>query len=231
MRNTDDVRTLADEHHLEFVDLDRFNVDASVCSVIPLAVARRHHVVPIGRKFGAPVVAMSNPSDVMAMDVLHAVIGREFVAVVATDDQIETCLGHVYGAPGGGTRHKNPPAQPDAPSTPSPRQGAASAPPAAPAAEPPAPVRAVAPAPPRPAPAEQAPGPVPPAPTPAAAAPVVAPPVAPPAVAPSNGSTPAGAPASAPEVAPTGSGAPSTPAPTAAPDAVPTATKGASRGR
>ena len=61
MRNVDDVRTLADEHHLEFVDLDRFNVDASVCSVIPLAVARRHHVVPIGRKFGAPVVAMSNP--------------------------------------------------------------------------------------------------------------------------------------------------------------------------
>ena len=97
MSNVDAVRTLADEHHLEFVDLDRFNVDASVSSVIPVAVARRHHVVPIGRKFGAPVVAMSNPGDVMAMDVLRAVIGREFVAVVAIDEQIDTTLARVYG--------------------------------------------------------------------------------------------------------------------------------------
>jgi type IV pilus assembly protein PilB len=102
MSNVDAVRTLADEHHLEFVDLDRFNVDASVSSVIPVAVARRHHVVPIGRKFGAPVVAMSNPGDVMAMDVLRAVIGREFVTVVAVDEQIDTCLTRVYGdAPDG----------------------------------------------------------------------------------------------------------------------------------
>jgi type IV pilus assembly protein PilB len=102
MSNVDAVRTLADEHHLEFVDLDRFNVDASVSSVIPVAVARRHHVVPIGRKFGAPVVAMSNPADVMAMDVLRAVIGREFVAVVAVDEQIDSCLARVYGGGEGG---------------------------------------------------------------------------------------------------------------------------------
>jgi len=101
MGNVDAVRLLADEHHLEFVDLDRFNVDASVSTVLPVAVARRHHVVPIGRKFGAPVVALSNPADVMAMDVLRAVIGREFVAVVASDEQIDSCLQRVYGAPPG----------------------------------------------------------------------------------------------------------------------------------
>ena len=110
MSNVDAVRLLADEHHLEFVDLDRFNVDASVSSVIPVAVARRHHVVPIGRKFGAPVVAMSNPADVMAMDVLRAVIGREFVAVVAVDDQINSCLARVYGdAPESGSSRTSSP--------------------------------------------------------------------------------------------------------------------------
>src|SRR5579864_5874659 len=102
MSNVDAVRTLADEHHLEYVDLERFNVDTSVSSVIPVAVARKHHVVPIGRRFGSPVVAMSNPGDVMAIDVLRAVIGREFVAVVASDEQIDVCLSRVYGeAPGG----------------------------------------------------------------------------------------------------------------------------------
>ena len=106
MGHVDAVRMLADEHHLEFVDLERFNVDGSVSTVIPVAVARRHHVVPIGRRFGAPVVAMSNPSDVMAMDVLRAVIGREFIAVVASDDQIESCLQRIYGAPTQKTEQK-----------------------------------------------------------------------------------------------------------------------------
>jgi type IV pilus assembly protein PilB len=99
MSNVDAVRMLADEHHLEFVDLERFNLDASASSVIPVTVARKHHVVPIGRKFGAPVVAMSNPADVVAMDDLRAVIGREFVAVVASGDQIDSCLVRIYGEP------------------------------------------------------------------------------------------------------------------------------------
>jgi type IV pilus assembly protein PilB len=107
MSNVDAVRMLADEHHLEYVDLERFNVDATASSVIPVAVARKHHVVPIGRKFGAPVVAMSNPADVMAMDVLRAVIGREFVAVVASDEQIDSCLTRLYGeAPNGADKRK-----------------------------------------------------------------------------------------------------------------------------
>lgn len=100
MSNVDAVRMLADEHHLEFVDLERFNLDASASSVIPVAVARKHHVVPIGRKFGAPVVAMSNPADVVAMDDLRAVIGREFVAVVASSEQIDSCLVRIYGDQG-----------------------------------------------------------------------------------------------------------------------------------
>ncbi len=108
MSNVDAVRMLADEHHLEFVDLERFNLDASASSVIPVAVARKHHVVPIGRKFGAPVVATSNPADVVAMDDLRAVIGREFVAVVASGEQIDSFLVRIYGEPGnGGDKRKS----------------------------------------------------------------------------------------------------------------------------
>jgi type IV pilus assembly protein PilB len=152
MSNVDAVRTLADEHHLEFVDLDRFNVDASVSSVIPVAVARRHHVVPIGRKFGAPVVAMSNPADVMAMDVLRAVIGREFVAVVAVDEQIDNCLSRVYGGGAEGADNRRVLGAPSATG----RPGSAATTNAAPATEthvspPPSPAPAHPPAPPTPA--------------------------------------------------------------------------------
>jgi type IV pilus assembly protein PilB len=106
MSNVDAVRMLADEHHLEFVDLERFNLDASASNVIPVAVARKHHVVPIGRKFGAPVVATSNPADVVAMDDLRAVIGREFVAVVASGEQIDSFLVRIYGEPTNGANKR-----------------------------------------------------------------------------------------------------------------------------
>jgi type IV pilus assembly protein PilB len=89
-------RLLASDHNLEFVDLDRYSVDASAGRLLPVSVARRHHVVPIGRKFGAPVVAIADPNDVVALDTLRATMGREFVAVVAPDDQIEACLDRVY---------------------------------------------------------------------------------------------------------------------------------------
>jgi type IV pilus assembly protein PilB len=98
MSDAEAVRLLADEYHLEFVDLDRYDVDQSTSSLLPGAVARRHRVVPIGRKFGAPIVAISNPGDVVAMDTLRAVIGREFIPVVASAEQIDTYLTHFYGS-------------------------------------------------------------------------------------------------------------------------------------
>jgi type IV pilus assembly protein PilB len=89
-------RLLASDHNLEFVDLDRYSIDASAARLLPEAVARHHHVVPIGRKFGAPVVAITDPTDVVALDTLRATLGREFVTVVAPGDQIESCLARVY---------------------------------------------------------------------------------------------------------------------------------------
>jgi type IV pilus assembly protein PilB len=183
MSNVDAVRTLADQHHLEFVDLDRFNVDTSVSSVIPVAVARKHHVVPIGRRFGSPVVAMSNPGDVMAIDVLRAVIGREFVAVVASDEQIDACLSLVYGEAPGGSEKRKPAAtvsQPDR--TQASSKGATDqAPPSTNGkAAAPAPAKAAAPA---PAPAKA------PAPAPAPAAAAAAAQTPPPAVAPAQSLT------------------------------------------
>jgi len=99
MTDVEAVRLLASEHNLEFVDLDRYNVDPSASAVLPATVARAHRVVPIGRKFGAPVIAIADPTDMMAMDTLRATIGREFISVVAPGEQIRSCLDRVYGGP------------------------------------------------------------------------------------------------------------------------------------
>jgi type IV pilus assembly protein PilB len=93
----DSVRLLASEYNLEYVDLDHFPIDTSAASVLPVQIARQHRVVPVARKFGAPVIAISDPGDVVAIDTLRTSIGREFISVVAAAGQIEACLDRVYG--------------------------------------------------------------------------------------------------------------------------------------
>ena len=52
---------------------------------------------PVARKFGAPVIAISDPGDIVAIDTLRTSIGREFISVVAAAEQIDACLDRVYG--------------------------------------------------------------------------------------------------------------------------------------
>src|SRR5579884_1989805 len=96
MPEVEGVRLVADAHKFQRVDLEQLPLDPGAAALLPEAVARRHHVVPIGRKFGAPVVALSDPGDVLAFDTLRASLGREFVAVVADPDQISVVLDRLY---------------------------------------------------------------------------------------------------------------------------------------
>jgi len=100
MSEVDATRTLAREHDLEFVDLDACPVDPETATVLSEAIARRHHVVAIKRKFGIPVIAVANPDDIFAMDTLRASMGRDFTVVVAPRDQIVRFLDRLYGGTG-----------------------------------------------------------------------------------------------------------------------------------
>ena len=95
----DSARRLAEEHGLRFVDLTQSTLAPGAAALLPEEVARRHRVVPIGRRLGTPVIAVSDPGDLFAMDALRASVGREFVAVVAREDQVARALGTLYAAP------------------------------------------------------------------------------------------------------------------------------------
>ena len=97
---TDNARWLANQHGLRFVDLAQSALAPGAESLLPEAVARRHHVVPIGRRLGTPVIAVSDPGNLFAMDALRASLGREFVVVVAGADQVARALDTLYSAGG-----------------------------------------------------------------------------------------------------------------------------------
>jgi type IV pilus assembly protein PilB len=97
MSEVDATRTLAREHDLEFVELDHHRVDPETATILSEAIARRHHMVAVERKFGIPVVAVANPDDIFALDTIRASMGRDFSLVVAPRDQIARFLDRLYG--------------------------------------------------------------------------------------------------------------------------------------
>jgi len=100
MGPTEPAGLVANEAAPEYVDLELYSVDLASATLLPESVARRYHVVPLGRRFGAPIVAISDPNDLVALDNLRAMIGRDFVPVIASRDQIDVFLSRLYpGSP------------------------------------------------------------------------------------------------------------------------------------
>ena len=97
MTDVDAIRWMASEHDLEFVDLDTYGVDPAAGDILPADLARRLGVVAIKRKFGTPVIATSDPDDHSAQDSVRATIGRDFISVIASPQQIENYLEQLFG--------------------------------------------------------------------------------------------------------------------------------------
>ncbi len=109
MTDVDTIRWMASEHDLEFVDLDTYGVDPAAGEILPVPLSRRLHVVAIKRKFGTPVIATADPDDLSAQTSVRAAIGREFISVVASRDQIGDYLDRLFGPEEG--LQLSPPAQ------------------------------------------------------------------------------------------------------------------------
>ncbi|MGH9078875.1 MAG: hypothetical protein ACRDYE_02135, partial [Acidimicrobiales bacterium] len=103
MGNADATRVMAKEHDLEFVDLDTYGVDPAASAMLPASMSREHHVVVLKRRFGTPVIATADPEDRSAQDTLRTSIGRDFISVVATRDQIGDYLDQLFGSDGAET--------------------------------------------------------------------------------------------------------------------------------
>jgi type IV pilus assembly protein PilB len=100
MTDVDAIRWMAIERDLEFVDLDTYGVDPAASEILPASLSRQHHVVAIKRKFGTPVIATADPDDMSAQDTVRASIGRDFISVVASRDQISDYLDQLFGPEG-----------------------------------------------------------------------------------------------------------------------------------
>ena len=86
--SADRLCALAQQAGYPFVDLEQHSIDAGVATVLPEPLVRRYGTMPIGWRDHRLVVAVSDPSNVFAIDDIRAATGRDIEVVVAAPAQI-----------------------------------------------------------------------------------------------------------------------------------------------
>jgi type IV pilus assembly protein PilB len=87
------ARAVADRFSLDHVRLDSFQVDMGATNLIDQSVARRLEAVPIGwRPDGSLLVAMVNPSNVLAIDDIAMITDRRVHPAVVSNEDLQALL-------------------------------------------------------------------------------------------------------------------------------------------
>lgn len=89
------VAVLAKQVGLEFVDLTEYTIDGSAASLIPENLSKRYVALPIGYDGDRLIVAMSDPSNVFALDDIRTLTGREVQPVVSTRTDILAAISRI----------------------------------------------------------------------------------------------------------------------------------------
>jgi len=87
---------LARRMGLEFVDLGEAQIDPAATGLIPSNLAKRYKALPIGfDDEGRLIVAMSDPANVLAIDDIRTLTGKDVRPVVATAADIMAAVGRM----------------------------------------------------------------------------------------------------------------------------------------
>ena len=90
-------RVLAEQHELPFVDLVRETIDMGAAGLLGETLARRYSAIPV--RFladGAVLVAVSDPTNVVAADDLRIALGTSVRVGVASAEAIDRAITRTY---------------------------------------------------------------------------------------------------------------------------------------
>ncbi|HKE07864.1 MAG TPA: ATPase, T2SS/T4P/T4SS family, partial [Candidatus Acidoferrum sp.] len=103
---TDDDITgvLSRQYGVPSINLKYYEIDPNVIKLIPQDTALRYQVVPLSRVGSVLTIAMTDPTNVFAMDDIKFMTGFNVEPVVASESAIGEAIGRFYG--GGSSSHE-----------------------------------------------------------------------------------------------------------------------------
>jgi len=82
------------------IDLSKYKIDPAVAKLIPEKIAERYNLIPISKIANTLTIAMSDPTDVLALDDVKTIAARtaeNVDIVISPENDIKDALAKVYG--------------------------------------------------------------------------------------------------------------------------------------
>jgi len=96
VEDQDLTQFLARQYSLPSINLANFEIDPEVIKLVPKDVAQKHMVIPVNRAGATLIVAMSDPSNIYAVDELKFITQYNIEPVVASESAIDEAILRYY---------------------------------------------------------------------------------------------------------------------------------------
>ena len=94
------VSLLSRQYGVPSINLAQFDIDAGVIKLVSAAAAEKYEVVPVSRAGATLTLAMSNPTNVFAVDDIKFMTGYQVEPVVAAQSAVLAAIDRYYGNKG-----------------------------------------------------------------------------------------------------------------------------------
>jgi type IV pilus assembly protein PilB len=107
---------LSKQYGVPSIALGQFDVDATVVKLVPAETAQKYQIIPLSRSGATLTIAMTDPTNVFAMDDIKFMTGYNVEPVVASETAVIDAITKYYGKTGGTNGNGGGPAAPSGPS-------------------------------------------------------------------------------------------------------------------
>jgi type IV pilus assembly protein PilB len=90
---------LSKQYGVPSINLTQFEIDASIIKLIPSETAHKYQIVPLSRAGATLTIAMTDPTNVFAMDDIKFMTGYNVEPVVASETAVSEAILKYYSAP------------------------------------------------------------------------------------------------------------------------------------
>jgi type IV pilus assembly protein PilB len=87
---------LSKQYGVPTINLSDYDVDAQVVKIIPAEIAHKYQIVPVNRAGSTLIIAMSDPSNIFAIDDIKFMTGYNVEVVVVAESSIKTAIDKLY---------------------------------------------------------------------------------------------------------------------------------------
>src|SRR5512139_136177 len=87
---------LSKQYSVPSINLAEFEIDQTVVKLLPVEVVQKYQAIPVNRSGSTLILAMSDPSNIFAIDDIKFMTGYNVEVVVASDTGIKAAIDKYY---------------------------------------------------------------------------------------------------------------------------------------